>query len=199
MSSVEPVRHKEETSCVRSYGRAIVALQSSFETPHGNVPCSVLDLSLGGARVATDQTVEAGASIWLSLHKLKVFGTVSWARDNLIGIQFEENLPKAIVLSLRGESVDPEELERVEAMMAAQKWVIGTPTDRPRSMRLADVLGSRNAGPVASIQSGVFEAQPSVRGEGFADRRGIDRRALLVMVFAAMTGVLIGIGSVLAF
>jgi hypothetical protein len=199
MAYVGPLGVDKKTSCLRSYGRADVELQTSIETPLGRFRCLVLDLSLGGARILADQTVEPGEALWLSLHKVKVFGTVQWARGNEIGVKFEEKLPKAIVLSLRGDSVDPKALEAVEAMLDAQDWVVGSPTTRPKSMRIAEVLGSRNEHSGGSKRPGVARALPtdSKSRDGIHAGTGIDRRALLLILFAAVTGSLIGIASVL--
>lgn len=198
MVNAAPVGREGKASCLRSYGRAMVALPTSLETPHGRVRCLVVDLSLGGARLEADQAIEPGASLWLVLHKLRVFGTVQWARGKAIGIQFEEKLPKTLVLSLRGDRVDPKALEEVESMLVAQNWVIGTPIRRPKSVRLADVLGARHEGAEASSRSGVVGTLLSVSDsrEGTNAETGIGRRALLLIIFSAVMGSLIGLGSV---
>ena len=187
MVYVEPLGLDKETSCLRGYGRAEVTLQTSLETPHGRVRCLVVDLSIGGARVVTDQPIEAGESLWLSLHKAKVFGSVQWIRGTEIGVQFEEKLPKALVLSLKGESVDPKALEDAEAMLVAQDWVVGTPFHRPRSQRIADVLGAQSNGAAGPHPSSIA-----------VQAKGIDRRALLLIFCAAVIGALIGIAQLLA-
>jgi PilZ domain len=199
MIHVEPLGLDKKTPCLRSYGRAEVDLQTSLETPHGRVRCLVLDLSLGGARVLADQPVELGEALWLMLRKAKVFGTVQWVQGNEIGVQFEEKLPKTLVLSLRGDSVDPQALEAVEAMLDAQDWVIGSPTARPKTLRLAEVLGARTENSAGSNRSGVASAPPSVSNlrNGAKAGAGIDRRALLLIFFAAVIGSLIGIASFL--
>lgn len=178
-----------------------MALPTKIETPVGPISCLVLDVSLGGARIETDQSFEIGESLWLVLHKVKAFGTVQWVKGNLIGIQFEERLPKPLVMSLRGEPVDPKELEAVEAMLVAQEWVAGTPTNRSKSLRLAEVLDSPKEGSFASSQSSGTEPQLSVRHfrEEARAGHGIGRRALLLIIFSALIGALIGIASFLLF
>jgi PilZ domain len=182
----EPLELDKATSCLRGYGRADVTLQTHLETPHGRVRCRVVDLSIGGARVETDQIIEVGESLWLSLHKARVFGTVQWVRGTEIGVQFEQKLPKALVLSLKGESVDPKALEAVEAMLVAQDWVVGTRFHRPKGQRIVEVLGARSNGAV-----GLDPPIVSTRGTG------IDQRALLFIFGAAVIGALIGIASVM--
>lgn len=190
MVYVRPIGSGDEISCLRSYGRAKVALQTDFETPLGRARCSVIDLSLGGAQLQIDQPIDRGESLWLWLNKVKVFGTVQWARGNMIGVQFEEKLPKALVLSLRGDHVDPKALEEVEAMLVAQNWVIGTPATRPKNVRIAQVLGGPG-------QADVARAAQLGRNSRQADRAGIgiDQRALLIFLFAALIGTMAGIAS----
>lgn len=197
MDYVEPIGYGAKISCLRSYGRASVALRSSLATPHGNVRCLVLDISIGGARVVTDQTIEIGEALWLSLHKVKVFGSVQWVRGKEIGVKFEEKLPKALVLSLRGDNVDPKALEEVEAMLVAQDWVVGTPSVRPKSMRIADVLGAPNKGASGTDRVNVARRPQRALASRKADRTstGVDRRVLLIFLSAAAIGSMAGIAS----
>ena len=199
MVYVESIGSGAKISCLRSYGRANVNLHSSLSTPHGSVRCLVLDLSIGGARVVMDQTMEVGEALWLSLHKVKVFGSVQWVRGKEIGVKFEEKLPKALVLSLRGDNVDPQALEAIEAMLVAQDWAVGTPAARPKSVRIAEVLGAPNQNLARSGRSGGVAAPRSV-GDSRTEARsenGIVRQALLLILFSAVTGALIGIATVL--
>ena len=178
-----------------------MALRTSLATSVGPVGCLVLDLSLGGARIEADKAIESGESIWLALRKARVFGTVQWVRDNVIGVQFEEKLPKALVLSLRGENVDPKQLEEVEAMLAARSWADDSPFNRPKSLRIADVLGTWNKGSIASSRSGVVGLGPSVSNsrEMSNAEKGITKRAMLLILSSPVIGALIGIGSFLLF
>lgn len=182
----------------RTYGRADVTLRGYLDSPLGRTPCSIRDLSLGGARVETDQKLAPDQSIWLSLRKLRIFGTVKWVRGNLVGIQFEEKLPKSIVLNLRGEAVDSETLAEMEAMLAAQSWVIGAPVDRPRSLRLVDVLGARGKQPDKPVTSGAQAAGDFLPEKSTIDQSG-KRRAAAVIAMSAVIGLLIGLGSILIF
>lgn len=174
-------------------------LHTSLETVHGRVRCSVLDLSLGGAQLQTDQAIDPGEALWLSLYKVRVFGTVQWTRGQMIGVQFEEKLPKALVLSLRGDDVDPKALEEVEAMLVAQDWAVGSPVARPKSLRIADVLGAPNQGSAGPGRSGVVAAPGTVSDSRRATRleHGLIRQALLLIIFSAVAGGLIGIASAL--
>jgi PilZ domain len=198
MITAEPAESTTGAPCLRAYGRADVVVRGYLETPHGRKPCWVRDLSLGGARLETEQILASDQSVWLSLEKLKIFGAVKWVRGNLVGIQFEEKLPKTLVLNLRGEVVDPEALSEVEAMLAAQNWVLGTPTDRPRDVRIADVLGARDRRPDQPLASGVH-APEGLRPERVRNGRSSNRRAAAIIALSAAIGLLLGLGSILIF
>jgi hypothetical protein len=198
MTAAKPAQALTGASCLRAYGRADVELRGYLETPHGRKPCWVRDLSLGGACVEIEQILAADQSIWLSLQKLKIFGAVKWVRGNLAGIQFEEKLPKTVVLNLRGKVVDPEALSEVEATLAAKNWVIGTPTARPRSVRIADVLGARAVRPDQPLASGA-QAPEGVRPGRAPNGRSSNRRTAAIIALAAAIGLLLGLGSILIF
>ena len=198
MVSLNTAKLAASEACHRTYGRADVTLRGYLDSPLGRTPCSIRDLSLGGARVETDQKLAPDQSIWLSLGKLRIFGTVKWVRGNLVGIQFEEKLPKSIVLNLRGEAVDSETLAEMEAMLAAQSWVIGAPVDRPRSLRLVDVLGARGKQPDKPVTSGAQAAGDFLPEKATIDQSG-KRRAAAVIAMSAVIGLLIGLGSILIF
>ena len=198
MVNAKPAELTSDARCLRIHGRAEVALRGFVETPQERVPCWVRDLSLGGAQVEVEEHLAPDQLIWLSIRKLRIFGTVKWVRSNLAGLQFEEKLPKSVVMNLRGEVVDPEALAEVEAMLAAQNWVVGTPMDRPKSMRIADVLGSRGRGPDQqwSAGGGVPERSGLQRSK---NDRGLKRRAAAIIALSAAIGLLLGLGSVLIF
>ena len=198
MVSLNTAKSAATKACLRTYGRADVTLRGYLDSPLGRTPCSIRDLSLGGARVETEQKLAPDQSIWLSLGKLRIFGTVKWVRGNLVGIQFEEKLPKSIVLNLRGEAVDPEALAEMEAMLAAQSWVIGAPVDRPKSVRLADVLGAREKQPDKPLTGSTQAAGVPLPERSTIDQSG-KRRAAAIIAMSAVTGLLIGFGSILIF
>lgn len=184
-------------ACKRSYGRAKLTLRTKLDVPSGRINGIIQDLSLGGAKVEVEQPIEVGSSLWLALHKLKVFGTVRWARGNAIGVQFDVKLPKSFILSLRGENVDPEELRAIETILAARNWVIGSPINRSKSLRLADVLGSRSEQPHGGSHAPVPGRRPSSRGRHHPhEAAGLNMRALAFVICSALFGGLLGIGSV---
>jgi hypothetical protein len=169
-----------------------------LESPFGRTSCCILDLSLGGARIETDQNLAVDCSVWLSVRKLQIFGTVKWVRGNSAGIQFEEKLPKSVVLNLRGEVVDPQALAEMEAKLAAHNWVVGAPSDRPKSVRIADVLGRRAKGPDQPLAGGAQARQDFRPGRAPVDRTS-KRRVAAVIALSAGIGLLTGLGSILFF
>lgn len=193
MFAPERIISEESAACQRRFGRTPLAVRTFLTTPTGRVPCVVLDLSLGGAKVEAAEAIGVGASICLTLQKVTVFGEVKWSRGISCGIQFQEKLPKALVLSVRGEFINPDQLEDIEAMLAAQNWVVGSPVGRTNTARLAELIGSRPSNSSAPTPPG----RPS-RHVATSDS-GADRRSLLIVVSAAFVGTLFGLGSVLFF
>jgi PilZ domain len=184
-------------ACNRSYGRADLSMRTKLDVPSGRINGIVQDLSLGGAKIEVEQPIEVGSSLWLELHKLKVFGIVRWARGNVIGVQFDVKLPKAFILSLRGETVDPEELRAVETILAARNWVMGSPSNRSKSLRLADVLGSRSEHTYDGSHASVPGRRPSSSGRHHQLKAAaLNKRAFALVTCSALIGGLLGIGSV---
>ena len=155
--------------------------------PIGSIACIICDISLGGAKIKADQPVPIGESLWIALGRVKVFATVQWVRGKQIGVKFDEKLPKALVLRLRGEAVDPKALEDAEAKLIAQKWEGGRAARKSKDGRIADVLGTWNPGSIASSQaSGSGNRRSS---------RSATRGAVSLLLYAALFGALIGIGT----
>lgn len=196
MNGLEPAGSTPDAPCLRIYGRADTTLRASLDSLLGRAPCWVRDLSLGGARVETEQRLAPEQSVWLSIEKLRIFGTVKWVRGNLAGVQFEEKLPKPVVLKLRGEVVDPEALAEMEAMLAAQNWVVGTSVDLPKSVRLAVMLGASSKRSDQSLTGSAQAAAGFLHDEAPIDRNA-SWRAVAVVALSAAVGVLIGLGSIL--
>lgn len=188
--------------CQRSFGRAELALRTAVATTSGTVRCLVVDLSLGGAKIQPEYPIEADSDVWLTLGNLKVFGTVRWANGDVVGIQFDEKLPKAFILHLQGDSVDPDELEAAEALLAARDWVVGKSSDCTKSERLAKVLGrASDASATGAIGSPSAEAQLRTR-LGPSRQRSTKRlvgRAPVLVALSALLGGLIGMASLLFF
>jgi PilZ domain len=185
MFAVSSAGTSQNGACQRDFGRAPIAMPARLETPLGAISCTICDVSLGGAKIEADHPVPIGESLWIALGRVRVFATVQWARGQLIGVKFEEKLPKALVLALRGETVDPKALEDAEAALIAQKWEGGRAARNPKDVRIADVLGTWNPASIASGQASGGE----IRRSGGA--------AVSLLLYAALFGALIGIGTFL--
>ncbi|GEM_PF-2846144 len=208
MNAVRPEVPLEDDACRRDYRRALLSLPSAIMLPNGEFPCSLEDLSLGGARIRAEREMISGDALWLKLDKLRVFGIVRWVKEDEYGVEFEEKLPKTLVMQMQGHAVDPEEYEAVQAMLMARNWVIGDgPAARTRSMRLRDVIGPQK-------QFSIPEPEPAAVEDGDATGdgdeavliRGLRRqsheeeggrrwRSILLLALAAIVGATIGIGS----
>ena len=176
-----------------------MSFPSSILLSEGKYPCKLEDLSLGGARVSTDYKLERGRSLWLKLDKLEVFGTVTWAKDGEYGIEFEERLPKVVVMQMQGFSVDMEEYEAAQGRLAARDWVVGssTPT-KSRLMRLLDVVSPKSRDAFASCAQ-CDRGEPCSAHCGHKQYREYRRiqgfRTAFYLGLAAVAGAIIGIGS----
>jgi hypothetical protein len=183
----------------RGNGRAPMSFPSAILLSEGKFPCKLEDLSLGGARITTDRKLEQGRTLWLKLDKLEVFGVVSWARNGEYGIEFEERLPKVVVMQMQGYSVDLDEYEAAQGRLAAKDWVVGDPQPtKTRLMRLLDVVSPKSREAFATcIQCDLGE--PCAAHCGHKQYREYRRTQGLKTAFflglAAVLGAIIGIGS----
>lgn len=187
-------------SCQRSLGRAEVAIDATLEVTRGRFACTISDLSLDGARIATNRPIEPGQDLWLTIEKLKIFCTVQWQRPGAIGVCFEQKLPKAFVLGLLGEVVDREAFKEAQTMLAARDWVMGDQAPRPRNLSLADLLSVRNSKDDKSgyLTGGLQWMFQSGQSEGRSSPSGRRKTAYLFM-WSGLVGSVIGLGSSLLF
>lgn len=165
----------------------------------GKFPCKLEDLSLGGARITTDRKLEAGRTLWLKLDKLEVFGVVSWAKDGECGIEFEQRLPKVVVMQMQGYSVDLDEYEAAQGRLAARDWVVGDPRPtKSRLMRLLDVVSPKgrdsfaycarcDMGEPCEVHCGHKQFRAYRRAQGM--------KTIYFFAAAAVAGAIVGIAS----
>jgi hypothetical protein len=55
------------------------------------LPCSVIDVAPGGARIATDAEIDVGECLWLALvatHDRRQRSEVVWRKGNIYGVKF---------------------------------------------------------------------------------------------------------------
>ncbi|MGD9811184.1 MAG: PilZ domain-containing protein [Sphingobium sp.] len=190
----------EAVSCPRRDGRASLSFPCRIMLSDGNFSCELKDLSLGGARIATSRRLQPGRSLWLKLDDYEAFATVMWVGEGECGIEFEDRLPKVVVMRVQGYSVDLDEYEAAQSQRAARNWVVGEEGRPPKSplIRLLDVLGPKRRDAFAfcaDCDSGE-PCQTHCGHKQFRRYRASYRvRAILYLALAAVAGVLIGIGS----
>ncbi len=164
----------------------------------GNFDCVLEDLSLGGARVSSDRAIEQGREVWLKFDRFEVFGTITWANGGQYGIEFEERLPKSVILEMQGYAVDFDDYEEYHSKIAAKAHVIGdAPPLRSPLMRMLEVVGPidrKNFEACLECESGI----PCATHCGHKKyRRAQLTRVVFYLALAALIGAAIGIGSVL--
>lgn len=187
-----------DESCRREAGRAILSFPGKLALSDGNFDCVLEDLSLGGACISCDREIEAGREVWLKFDRFKVFGTIAWCHDRQYGIEFEERIPKSIVLEMQGYAVNFDDYEKHQGMVAAKAHVIGEgQIVRSPLMRLLDVVGP--------INREKFSGCPQCeRGDPCSTHCGQKRfkraqftRVAFYLTLAALIGAITGIGSLL--
>lgn len=191
----------EDASCRRGNGRAPVSFPTAIMLSDGQFPCTLEDISLGGARIRIDRRLEPGRSLWLKLDEHEAFGTVAWASDGEVGIEFEDRLPKAIVLQMQGYSVDLEEYEAAQCRRAAKDWAVGEGrVTKSPLMRLLEVVSPKSRDDFSACAK-CDNGDPCLVHCGhkrYRQYRNAHRvRVVLYLALAAIVGALVGIGSVL--
>lgn len=84
------------------------------------------DLSLTGAKVATDAELKLGTEVVLEWGKFEAFGEVVWCRGQFCGIAFFDPIAQGVLLATR-DLDDTSHLPRDRDMLreVAQGWVKG--------------------------------------------------------------------------
>ena len=189
---------QEDGYCRRTAGRALLAFPCKLELPEGNFECVLEDLSLSGARISCDYKLESGRQVWLNFDRSKVFGTITWSHGWEYGIEFEERIPKCIILEMQDYAVDLEAYDKDQGMVAAKAYVIGEGrVVRSPLMRLLEIVG-----PISREK--FSDCSECERGDVCSTHCGhkkFKRVQLIRVVFylglSAMAGAAIGVGSLL--
>lgn len=197
MSALAKSRQADDSNR-RNAGRALLAFPSKLALSEGNFNCVLEDISLGGARISCDRNIEFGRELWLKFDRFKVFGIIAWSYGREYGIEFEERIPKAIILEMQGYAVDLEAYEKDQGMVAAKAYVLGEGrVVRSPLMRLLDVVGP--------ISREKFSECPQCdQGDVCSTHCGQKKfkrsqllRVLFYLGLAVLAGAVIGIGSLM--
>jgi len=199
MSEVATEISPEDLACRRGNGRASLSFPTAIMLSNGQFPCTLEDISLGGARISTNHKLEPGRSMWLKLDEYEAFGTVAWASDGEYGIEFEDRLPKVVVMQMQGFSVNLDEYEAAQCRGAAKDWVVGEGrVTKSPLMRLLDVVSPKSReefSSCAQCDSGFPCATHCGHKRFRSYKRAHRMRITLYLGLAAIIGALLGIGS----
>ncbi len=79
----------QESQEKQRYTRASIICGGCLDIGGLTIPCEILDISVGGARITAEQPLPADGDLVLQIGELVAFpGRVAWQRDGQIGIEF---------------------------------------------------------------------------------------------------------------
>ncbi|TCM17866.1 PilZ domain-containing protein [Novosphingobium sp. PhB165] len=110
----------------RGRSRLRVRLTARVITRTQTKPAVLADLSLTGARIATEAELKPGAEVVLEWGRFEAFGEVVWCRGQYCGIAFFDMIPTATLIATR-DLDDKAHLpaDRDLVREVAQSWVRG--------------------------------------------------------------------------
>lgn len=108
----------------RIVGRDISPLSVVLTTVTKSWSAELVDISATGARLRCDDARTIGGEMFLSVGRIKTFGTIRWRRDDHFGVQFDEPLLQKDVIAIRRAARDCMGLS-VETRAAMDDWVLG--------------------------------------------------------------------------
>lgn len=106
----------------RLLGRITPALTVGLTLVDGRERCQLIDISLRGAKIASTMRATPGEVAVLRVADREMFGQVIWVDGRLIGLRFDDPLPKDFLLQAKTLTRD---CEREDAQQAAQDWAEG--------------------------------------------------------------------------
>ncbi len=109
----------------RGHARLRVRLPAKLITLSGEFRVVLCDLSTGGARVGKPGLTLGGEAV-LQWHQFEAFCIAAWSRSGLIGVCFEDPIPKEWVIATRElDSVAHLPADAELDRHAAREWVMG--------------------------------------------------------------------------
>lgn len=106
--------------------RARLNLPARLVTFSSTGPCTLIDLSRSGAKLAATQAPRVGAMVVVEGLPVELFGTVRWSAHELFGVEFDIAMPLDQVVALRHYADDEEERQKRAQLAYAQSWVQGS-------------------------------------------------------------------------
>lgn len=190
----------DATSCRRRVGRAAISLPCAAILVDGKVPCMIEEISLDGARIRISHPLDPGRTLWLKLDAYEVFATTIWGKKHSYGIEFDDPLPKVVLLQIQGHAVNLKHYEMALSERAAKNWVMGGAARPSRSplIRMLDVLGPKTRhdfAPCIPCETG--EPCPVHCGhkQFRRYRKAYRTRAARYFTLAAIVGIIVGVAS----
>jgi hypothetical protein len=101
----------------RHSARARLNLPARLMTFNGTGPCTLMDLSCNGAKLAASECPRLGAVV--------LFGTVRWTGRGLFGIEFDAPVEHDEVVAMRRYADSAPATQRQAMLAYARKWVQG--------------------------------------------------------------------------
>lgn len=96
----DPSEGPERPEERQRFTRQAVILAAKLRDSQGSVPCDVLDLSAGGAKVQASVDFPVGAEVQLEIGELQSFhATVAWCQGAFLGLNFHES-PENVATSM---------------------------------------------------------------------------------------------------
>ena len=187
---------QDEESCRRGVGRAILAFPGKLMLSEGKFDCVLEDLSLGGARISCDRKIDSGREIWLKFDRFEVFGTITWVHGRQYGVEFEERVPKSIIIEMQSYAADYEAYEKRQGTDEAKAYVIGEGrVVRSPLMRLLDVVGPISRKEFSDCPQCDRSDPCSTHCGHKKFKRARIKQAVFYLALSALIGALTGIGS----
>lgn len=121
MADGSPVSSSPEEK--QRHRRASIICSGRVELPDASLDCDILDISVGGAKIAIGKTLEPAAELVLQIGDLVALpGRVAWNREGQAGIEFSED-PGVIAVALPEILEGPaKEREQREHLRSTVLW-----------------------------------------------------------------------------
>lgn len=94
-------------------------------TFNGTGPCTLMDLSCNGAKLAASECPRVGAVVVVEGLPFELFGTVRWTGRGLFGIEFDAPVEHDEVVAMRRYADSAPATQRQAMLAYARKWVQG--------------------------------------------------------------------------
>ena len=109
----------------RYFPRARLDLPARLVTFNGTFPCTLIDLSRSGAKLAASECPKIGAMVVVEGLPIELFGTVCWAASGLLGVEFQAPLPSDRIVGMRLYAKDEAVRQKQAQLAYARSWVQG--------------------------------------------------------------------------